>query len=391
MLSLRLAISISVCLGGCTGLLNWLALRPWREAASAHWTERARLLFPVRNAAGSNLVCGPGCLVLGLYLVGVEDDSTLILAGATAWLSTVAAGWPLVREVFPWLTFRDWLYETLTQWLFWFAGWFVLVGAVAIAPQNFSAGWWLVFGVALVLQTWLIFGGSLWLGRRLGLVTDAPEGLKNLVMAESGKAGVRCRNVFVIQSSSANAFALVHTGEVGVTSRALDLLTNEELSAICAHEMGHLAEPSRVRLLRFLGSMTWVAWIGVRPLWPILGPAAPLTIAGCTYLARYFLVRLSRAMEVRADSMARSHEIQEGVFARALAHLAELNLSPVVLPRKLSTHPDVYDRLMAAGVTPDFARPPAPEEMSWHGYIPKCAFCVLAFLAVGKAVDRFGA
>ena len=103
-------------------------------------------------------------------------------------------------------------------------------------------------------------------------------------------------------------------------------------------------------------------------------------------MVRYFLVHLSLRMEVRADTLACSNEVQDGVFARALIHLSELNLSPAVLPKRMWTHPQVYDRLIAAGITPDFPRPAPPEEKGWHGYIPKCAFFLLLFIALGKAV-----
>src|SRR5258708_36778623 len=35
--------------------LNWLALIPWRRSVGRHWTERARLLYPVRKSARINL------------------------------------------------------------------------------------------------------------------------------------------------------------------------------------------------------------------------------------------------------------------------------------------------------------------------------------------------
>ena len=215
---------ISDCVGLLTCAMNWLALMPWRKAEEAHWTERARLLFPVRNAAGSNLFYVPACLTLAMYLNGAENVPALALAGGTAWMSAVAAVWPIALEICPWLTFRDWLYETLTGWLFWFAGWFVVIGAVAITPPDFNGSLWLVLVGAVALQTWLVFGGSVWLVRRLGLVTEAPERLRRIVEAEAEKAGARFRSAFLVRSSLANAFAMVHTGDIGVTRRAFFLL-----------------------------------------------------------------------------------------------------------------------------------------------------------------------
>ena len=34
---------------------NHLALKAWRKSAGEHWTERARILFPIRRSAGLNV------------------------------------------------------------------------------------------------------------------------------------------------------------------------------------------------------------------------------------------------------------------------------------------------------------------------------------------------
>ena len=38
---------------------DWLGLKAWRRAKDAHWTERARLLWPARSAAVSNIIVIP--------------------------------------------------------------------------------------------------------------------------------------------------------------------------------------------------------------------------------------------------------------------------------------------------------------------------------------------
>jgi len=52
-----------------------------------------------------------------------------------------------------------------------------------------------------------------------------------------------------------------------------------------------------------------------------------------------------------------------GVYARALARLYEANFAPAVMPRKHS-HPHLYDRLVSAGVQPDYPRPEPPTPYS---------------------------
>jgi hypothetical protein len=65
-----------------------------------------------------------------------------------------------------------------------------------------------------------------------------------------------------------------------------------------------------------------------------------------------------------------------------LARLHEDNLVPAVVAQQHSTHPHLYDRLIAAGVTPDFPRPPAAAKMAWHGLLFSILAGVLALILV---------
>jgi hypothetical protein len=85
---------------------------------------------------------------------------------------------------------------------------------------------------------------------------------------------------------------------------------------------------------------------------------------------------LSRKLEMRADRLAKLNEGDAGTYARALMRLYEDNLTAVVTKRKM-THPHLYDRMLAAGVTPDFPRPAPAESMSGHGIVLQCALGVL--------------
>src|SRR5262245_57240378 len=76
--------------------------------------------------------------------------------------------------------------------------------------------------------------------------------------------------------------------------------------------------------------------------------------------------RFSRRLEHRADRIARDAQPGEGAYARALARVHEVNLSPVVAPGKGSSHPHLYDRLMAVGAPPDYPRPKAPSARRLH-------------------------
>src|SRR6185436_6561823 len=60
------------------------------------------------------------------------------------------------------------------------------------------------------------------------------------------------------------------------------------------------------------------------------------------------------------DRAACLQESAAGVFARALERLYRYNVTPAVLQKRLSVHPDLYDRLVSAGLPPEYPRPALP-------------------------------
>jgi hypothetical protein len=65
-------------------------------------------------------------------------------------------------------------------------------------------------------------------------------------------------------------------------------------------------------------------------------------------------------MEIRADVFGSWLHEDKSIYARALAKLYRANELPAVMSRKRLVHPHLYDRLRAAGITPDFPRPDPP-------------------------------
>jgi hypothetical protein len=83
-----------------------------------------------------------------------------------------------------------------------------------------------------------------------------------------------------------------------------------------------------------------------------------------------FLSRRRRRMEVRADVFGSSVYEDKSIYARALAKLYQANEIPAVMPRKRMPHPHLYDRMVVAGVTPEFPRPDrAARWGSWLGVL----------------------
>jgi hypothetical protein len=96
---------------------------------------------------------------------------------------------------------------------------------------------------------------------------------------------------------------------------------------------------------------------------------------------------ISHRLELRADGVAKANEPDPGVYARALERLYEDGLLPAVNTQAQSGHPHLYDRLLAAGVTPSFPRPRPPSYTAWNGLLFSCA---LGMLAVLSLMRRFG-
>ena len=65
-------------------------------------------------------------------------------------------------------------------------------------------------------------------------------------------------------------------------------------------------------------------------------------------------------MEIRAGAMGATAWRPRPGRVLPLEKIYEANLVPVVLGAKRTTHPELYDRLVAAGVTPEYYRPEAP-------------------------------
>jgi Zn-dependent protease with chaperone function len=208
-----------------------------------------------------------------------------------------------------------------------------------------------------------------------GVIRPAPERLEAVVRRLSEETGIKPRVVEAIDLPVANALAFPFAGAVGFTDACLAVLSDEELAPVAAHELAHLAEPRRVRVLRLVPAVT----IGVFATLPAAcRPFAPLFRSDFGLfvpLGLYFLVlaglvlygRLYRRMEVRADEMARQFEDEPGRYARALEKLYAANLVPVVITTRKHRYPELYDRMVAAGVTPDYPRPAPPPR--WRLYV----------------------
>ncbi len=354
---------------GVTSVTNWLALIPWRRNRDKHWSEQARLVHPVVMAARSNLWTIPAVLVLIVLLQWPDSSPLWLFTGIAAVPGAYAGTLPLDRELFPRIALRELLRQVVIGILFRFLIWFVFLGAIVLMPDEFNQLALTIGATVLVLWVVWLRGGVTWLGRMLGLFQPAPERLKKIVADVSARMNVPYREVLLMRFPTAQAFALPNTRQLLFTERILELLTDEEVAAICAHELAHLTESRAARYSRSIQLLAFLPWIFFNPLIYKFGVFAFYGLLLITLGVPRVFRGLSRKLESRADAMAMANEGDAGTYARALARLYEDNLLPAVTAKNRSTHPHLYDRLLAAGVTPDFPRPAASKSMAWHGHV----------------------
>jgi Zn-dependent protease with chaperone function len=366
---LMFVIGSALLTAGLTCATNWLALIPWRKKKAGHWSEQARLLYPVSVATRSNLWTIPTVLVLAELLVWPRSPSLWWWVGLGAAFGAVVGTIPMDHEVFPQIPFRALLRQTGINFLMRILFWLAFVGAIAAMPDQLNGVAWLL-GLAMA-GLWVIWGkiGWMWAGRMLGLFVPAPERLQRIAGAAATKMNVALREVWLVRSSVAQAYAFPDTGKLLFTERLLELLPDAELAAVCSHELAHLTESAAVRHARTLNSMIFLPWLFINPLSKTYGPVAFYGLLALTVAVPMIYRRISFRLETRADEMAKTNEGDPGTYAIALLRLHQDSLVAAVLPKDRATHPHLYDRMLAAGVTPDFPRPAAAGTMAWHGVV----------------------
>ena len=355
-----------------TGLVwgtNWIALWPWREAKGRHWSEQARALYPAMVAARTNLWTMPGLAAL-VVLIRWPDSSPLwLFAGIAAALGAFAGTLPLDREVFPRIKLNDLLRQGGISCLLRFLVWTIFLGITVFMPSEFSPLAWCLGGLGIGLLELWARGGFFWLGWKIGLFQPAPERLVRIVTETASRMQVPVREVLLMRVAVAQAAALPGQGKLLFTERILELLPDDELAVVCAHELGHLTESRSDIAKRMIGRLIFMPWLFFNPLIHTYGNVAFFGLCLLTVVVPRVSRHISRRLELRADAMAKTNEGDAGTYARALTRLYEDNLSPAVNAKKMATHPHLYDRLLAAGVTPDFPRPAAPAAMAVTGSV----------------------
>lgn len=362
--------------------LNWLALRPFHRTTGQHWTERARVLWPIRQSSSFTLWLSPVITVLlALILFPEKSKHTTWPIAVAAVVGAFLGNFPLDRAIFPHLTFKSWGHQVAAWWSIRLLGFAALITAGFMMPREW--GWetvaWSVGGMGAFV--WLQWRGWLILAERLRIAAPAPPRLAELVGALAVQQGVQLNRVWLLRSAMDGAFALPLTRELLFTERALQVHSDEELKTIVGHELGHLQESNAAFATRAASMFGVTPWVMLKPMIASYGFAPAFLLLFTSSLVLGWLIkRFSRRMELAADAAGHAAETEAGCYARALERLHEANLIPAVFPKDNLTHPHLYDRLVAIGYTPPYPRPAKPADFNWTVLLLFFLSCVLGIV-----------
>ena len=236
-------------------------------------------------------------------------------------------------------------------------------------PAEMSLGMLPVIGLYLLIHFAIQWGLILKYLRLVKFLTPADERLLRIVNSTVASTNVPIRGLWQLNGVLANAFAFPTTRELVFSKRLLEICSDEEVAAICAHELAHLKEGKWILAGRLIGSLAIFPLIFISPCVHYLGPLGILLPYAGLFLIARFARRLSQRMEKQADSLALNEQTNDGVYARALEKIYRENQLPTVNVNDKQTHPHLYDRMMAAGIIPDYPRPKKPKRMTIMGWI----------------------
>jgi Zn-dependent protease with chaperone function len=362
-------------------LANWSGAISWRRAAGAHWTERARLLWPVRFTAGLNVFLIPALLNQAHWVFFPIPEPAWLINGLAAFLGALLGCYPFEHEMFPQLDFKKWRHQLVAGWGIRFGIWGLFIAGILLMPETAGVKMAAVTLAYLLLHFAIQWGFLLHYLRWVKFVCPAGERLQRLVAEAARKMNVTPRATSQMAGPYAAAFAFPTTRELLFSDRLLEICTDEEILGITCHELAHLSESKIVLAGRLLGSLALFPLLFLIPCvhhfdWPgLFLPYLPVLIISLASRA------LSQRMEKRADQIAAGAQLHEGVYARALEKIYRENQIPAVNVNNRQTHPHLFDRMVAAGVSPDYPRPARPRRLTLMGWCFGLAFAGLVVLS----------
>ena len=367
-----------------------VALRGWDESQDMHWTERSRRCHPARIASGLLMLFAP---IIAMAFVNLWQSpldtlsrkGLLIVTAAVATASCIPSHVDMLNRILPRATTtRRWLADMVVIGGLMYPTLPLTLLLLLLVPREFGHAfvWWL--GMSLLFLTAYHHSGGMTLLRVFRLAHPAGPRLQGIVSRVSQADHTKPPPSFEITWSMLNALALPSRQQLAFSSAALAHLNDEQLEAIAAHELGHLAEPKHILWLRSLAGLYPVLFATALPAGATFGAYGALPPIGIVLLLGVFLRRLSRRMEHRADDHA--HELDNNTYACALETIYRMNGLPATMYAR-GTHPQLSDRLAALAYAPSYPRPAPPSRWRARASVG-LGLLVKLFIVVGATVAQ---
>ncbi len=389
--------SIVTVLSVCLAVL--IASFFYGKTKNGPWTEQARFARTSYRASGfaaAMTAIGLSLNVSALWgCISPISERTLIVVGVVTVIVVGESAWFFIRRrlFFPRLTVADGVRDSIVSYLLFLPGFLVIGIVCAVIPARINGTAVAIFGVGFAIYCIFMTGGGSLLTLVLGLARPASVRLMNIVSRASQLVGVYPKRVYELAWCRSNAIAYPIFQHVFFTDDLLATLNDEDLVTVAVHELAHLSESRGVKVARFLHPLVFYPFAALIPAMGEFGAMGGLAVIIFVMLSIRVIgkIGLARKMEIRADSAASGHPEIASQYANALAKIYQRNLAPAVMGAKRGAHPDLYDRLIASGVTPTFPRPKPPSRaailasyalillfVSPMGVGPKILFTILA-------------
>jgi Zn-dependent protease with chaperone function len=377
-----LAVSIGCGLIACLAMHG--SLIAWRKSTGQHWTRQARLLWTARASRTWIVI---SCLFIGVLIAvtwKLIDSTFFTLAIITC--GVILGLYPSTREIEPRFTFPVWLRHTVWNLVFQFGLMAIGIWLATSMPDVMTREAWIRVGLGFAAAIMIVSGVYMPILSRLTPLKPelkpVHQRLTKIAEIASKNSGITPRHVWLADSPIANAIAFPLINSVAFTTRTMEILDDDECLSVMYHEYGHLREPWIVRLMRLLPTLSFFVFTFARPMNHALDHVGILLLLILFILIHSITHAVMRRMEHRADDHANALTDHSAVYARALEKLHEASQIPAVFAAKRMTHPDLYDRMMQAGLTPAYDPPLPPDRISW-------AATLLIFLSILSMILLF--
>lgn len=350
---------------GITWCLVAVPLGAFRKTAERTWVEFARLAYPIRYSVTINSVYLPfGFGLAARWTTGplalVPPWGVALASAFAAYAGVHVVGLCVGRRLRS-THFKKTAYlrSVLTVLLIFYPNLAIAVGLVITLPAEMNSSTVTLLAVGLVALVFATWGGGVLVAQAVGVAKPPSPRLRTAVDAAAVRIGCRPRATYEVSALFAQAYALPLSKFMIFTEPLVAILNDEELVTVCCHELGHLTEGIRFGLARGSSALLLLALAALGAIGGSHGLFAVIVVVVGAIVQRSLLLRMARHLELRADRISHAQESEPGVYARALEKIYAADGTPAVMFGS-GVHPHLYDRMVGAGVTPNYPRPGPP-------------------------------